>query len=583
MAEELTLQQKAAVADRGGSLLVSAAAGSGKTKVLVDRLISFIMDPVDPANIDDFLIITYTHAAAAELRGKIAAKLTERIAQNPGNRHLQQQMQRLYLAKISTVHSYCSELVKEFAYALDISGDFRVADENECTELQARAMERILDDAYNSLGKNPEIQALIDTQGFGRDDRMVAEVILKAYTSSRCHLDPEGWLDWCASCTYVEDLTDAGDSLWGKYPIDEFRQYLNLQIEAMRRITSASNRADNMQKPSSVLQSAVDQLDELYKQTTWEGIHNHRKIDFGVLTFPKSCTDYDLIDQIKAVRDACKKGISAKLDNFADSSEVVLKDFAKTSVSVCGLVAITKKFSKEYNSLKRARRVLDFSDLEHRTLDLLMGKNRRNVTKLATEIGDRFREVMVDEYQDSNAVQDAIFSSLTSQRSNCFMVGDVKQSIYQFRLADPGIFLEKYNTYPPAENAKLGQGRKVILSSNFRSSRAVIDAVNDVFSSCMSPTVGGLVYSEDEALNVGIERNDLDEPEIELRVIDVQEDTYAEESAYVAQRINELLDGTHCVRTKDSVRPILPGDIVILLRLLAATSAVHYRILASRV
>ena len=167
MAEKLTPQQKMAVEDRGGKLLVSAAAGSGKTKVLVDRLLKYVMDPVDPANIDDFLIITYTKAAAAELRSKIAAKLSERIAEMPGNRHLQRQIQRLYLTKISTVHAFCSDILREYAYMLDISADFRVGDENECLQLRQTAMDEILDDAYSHMGDNPDFQVFVDSQGLG--------------------------------------------------------------------------------------------------------------------------------------------------------------------------------------------------------------------------------------------------------------------------------------------------------------------------------------------------------------------------------------------------------------------------------
>ena len=199
-------------------------------------------------------------------------------------------------------------------------------------------------------------------------------------------------------------------------------------------------------------------------------------------------------------------------------------------------------------------------------LDLLLGKNRDHVTNLALEIGERFQEVMVDEYQDTNEVQDAIFGALTGSRNNCFMVGDVKQSIYQFRLADPDIFIEKYNTFAPAETAAPNEGRRVLLSSNFRSSGQVISAVNHVFSHCMSPEVGGLHYGEDEMLREGIDHISIGQPEVELHAIDVQVDTYEEEASFVADRISQLLDGRHMIREGDQLRPITPDDIVILLR-----------------
>ena len=196
MAEKLTVQQRQAVEDRGGRLLVSAAAGSGKTKVLVDRLLKYLNDPVSPANLDEFLIITYTKAAASELRGKIAAKLTEKIAENPES-HLQRQMQRLFLTKISTVHGFCSDILREYAYRLDIAADFRVADENECRELRDQVLSDLLDRAYEQAGEDGDFRAFVDTQGVGRNDKLVPELILKVYDSAKCHLNPEGWLDKC--------------------------------------------------------------------------------------------------------------------------------------------------------------------------------------------------------------------------------------------------------------------------------------------------------------------------------------------------------------------------------------------------
>ena len=175
MAEQLTDQQRDAVYDRGGDLLVSAAAGSGKTKVLVDRLLSYLMDENDPANLDEFLIITYTKAAAAALRGKIAAKLSERMAEHPENRHLQRQMPRLYLTKLSTVHAFCGDILREYAYRLDIAPDFRVADENECRELRETAMEQVLGSAYED--PDDDFRAFVDTHGLGRNDRLVPEIL----------------------------------------------------------------------------------------------------------------------------------------------------------------------------------------------------------------------------------------------------------------------------------------------------------------------------------------------------------------------------------------------------------------------
>lgn len=574
MAEQLTPQQQMAVTDRGGKLLVSAAAGSGKTKVLVDRLLSYLSDSKDPADLDSFLIITYTKAAAVELRGKIAAKLSEKIAESPGNRHLQRQMQRLYLTKISTVHAFCGEILREYAYRLDIPADFRVADESECQELQMRAMEQVLDSAYGKIANDADLQAFIDTQGLGRDDRQISPILLKVYHSAKCHLNPDQWLSWCADSSKANALTDASETVWGKYLIEDLQRYIDLNVAALKRCMMRAEATDGMEKPVALLETTIAQLSYMRDSQTWDEVFARKNIDFGRLIFPRKCPDPVLAEQIKAVRSSCKIGLEKKLRSFADDSSQVLQDLWSCGEAVQGLIKLVKQFDVAYGQLKKNRRILDFADLEHRTLDLLLGKHRAGPTSVASEISKRFREIMVDEYQDSNGVQDAIFSVLTGQRQNCFMVGDVKQSIYQFRLADPGIFIDKYNTYAPADSAIAGQGRKILLSSNFRSAEDVICAVNDVFANCMSVQVGGLDYGEDEILREGIPHIPLSEPGVELYGIQVQADTYAEEAAFTASRIAELLDGQHFIRNGDSLRPIQADDVVILLRSPASVGGV---------
>ena len=566
MAEKLTPQQRMAVENRGGMLLVSAAAGSGKTKVLVDRLLGYLQDPADPANLDDFLIITYTKAAASELRSKIAAKLTELIARNPGNRHLQRQMQRLYLTKISTIHSFCGDILREYAYCLDLSADFRVADENECFEIQTQVLEQVLNAAYETAGEDPDFCAFVDTQGLGRDDRQISEIILKVYNSARCHLNPDMWLSWCEDTGNTDGLRDAGQTVWGSFLIRDLHDYLDHQIMALGKCADLTDASDGMEKPAVILRNTLIQLEALRKCTVWDDIVRHKNIDYGRLVFSKKCADLELAEEIKAIRNACKKGLEKKLAAFSDCSEQILFDLKASAQAIRGLIRLVREFESAYSVRKKARRILDFSDLEHKMLDLLLGKNRTSPKLLATEIGNRFREVMIDEYQDINEVQDTIFSALTHNRQNCFMVGDVKQSIYQFRLADPDIFIEKYNAYEPAEAVIDNGGRRVILSNNFRSAGDVVDAVNDVFQNCMTATVGGIDYGEDEMLREGIPHVSIPEPEVELYGIDVQEDTYAEEAHFVAKRIQTLLDGKHVIRSGDQLRPITAEDIVILLR-----------------
>ena len=566
MAEKLTPQQKMAVEDRGGRLLVSAAAGSGKTKVLVDRLMGYLMDPVRPANIDDFLLITYTKAAAAELRGKIAAKLSEKVAEDPSNRHLQRQQQRLYLAKISTVHAFCGDALREYAYRLDLSGDFRVADEQECGKIRESVMEKVMQEAYLQLDTNPDFGCFLDTQGVGRNDRLVPELVQTVYDSARCHLDPEAWLSHCLHQTEVETITDASQTVYGQFLMDRLKNWLSMQVQAFKNCAKMCETCEGMEKVYTLLMDTVYQLDGLRSCDRWDDLVRKRDIDFGRLVFPKKMDDEQLKEKIKSVRDACKKGLEKRMRPFADSSDQVLEDMKNSAGAMRGLIDLVRQFSEEYARVKRSLRVLDFGDLEHSMLDLLLGRKRTTVTQAARELGSRFREVMVDEYQDSNAVQDAIYAALTNERKNLFMVGDVKQSIYQFRLADPSIFLAKYQSFTPAESAELGEDRKVLLSQNFRSSGGVLSGCNDVFSICMCPEVGGLYYGAEEALYEGIPHEPLREPEVELCCVDVQTHTYPEEAAYVASRIRDLLEGNHYVRGKEGLRKVQPEDIVILLR-----------------
>ena len=389
---------------------------------------------------------------------------------------------------------------------------------------------------------------------------------MKVYDSARCHLDPDGWLHGCVQNADTSNICDTGQTVWGRYLIQDLKSHLAMQIDALEQCAAMAECASNMEKPAMLLRDTIRQLAALRDAKSWDEIVVLGDIDYGRLTFSKKCTDEQLCQQIKAVRSACKASVEKRLRAFSDPSSVVLEDLSRSASAVRGMAKLVTFFGQEYDRAKRMRRVLDFGDLEHKMLDLLLGKSRTGRTAAATEIGNRFREIMVDEYQDSNGVQDAIFSALTEKRQNCFMVGDVKQSIYQFRLADLGIFLEKYNTYAHAEDAQDPEGRKVMLSCNFRSGGGVLAGANDVFRTCMSPAVGGLTYGDEEALLEGISHTPLGEPEVELWTIPVQESTYEEEAAFVAKRIQELTDGTHFVRNGADLRPIQVGDIAILLR-----------------
>ncbi len=558
MPETLTPAQKRAVEHRGSKLLVSAAAGSGKTKVLVDRLMAYLTAD-EPANLDDFLMITYTKAAATELRGKIAAKLSEHIAREPDNRHLQQQLQRLYLARISTVHGFCGDVLRQYAFRLDLPTDFRVADENECEELRQTVMDECLENAYAE--RTAEFEMLVDTQGYGRDDRRLGEIVLRVFDSARCHRNPDDWLRKCLESSETDGICDASETVWGQYLIDEFHKLLDSQIGfyswAIEEMASESQTQAACDNLGQTLQS----LRSLRELTTWRQIHDFGSLSYGVLRFPKGF-DEALKEQIKTLRDGCKESLAKALRTFVDDSDSVLDGMHACAGAQRGLIALVRQFGADFARRKRAARILDFSDLEHQMLRLLFGSSD-TPTAAAREIGERFREIMVDEYQDSNAVQDAIFDALTRGRNHLFMVGDVKQSIYQFRLADPAIFLQKYKTYSDSFDPS---GTRVLLSANFRSGPEVVEAVNAVFGTCMREAVGGLDYTEAESLVEGVPHERLPNPGVELDCIASGSDAYEAEASFVADRIETMLQNYTLIRDGDSFRPVQAEDIVILLR-----------------
>lgn len=562
----LTEQQSLAATNRGGNLLVSAAAGSGKTKVLVERLMLYLSDSENPANIDDFLIITYTRAAASELRSKIADELNERIAANPGNRRLRNQLQRLYLAKISTVHSFCADLLKEQAYRLDIPGDFRIAEEEEGQVLRQQVLERLLDEAYDSEVMDEDFQAFIDSQEMGRGDDNLAKIILDLYDSAICHKEPSAWLHKCLEEMDVSGKTDCLQTIWGKYLFEDLQTHLKLHLNAMTKCAALAKSVDASEKPLAVFENDIAWLTRLMECKTWDDVVCAGNHTFDRLTFSKKFGDPALQEQMKAVRSAFKAGITGRLERFKQPSCELLDQLMAVLPAARGLIHLVESFIQAFSRKKRQLRIMDYSDLEHKTLDLLLGKNHVGPTALANELSSRYREIMVDEFQDSNEVQDGIFHSLTSQKHNCFMVGDVKQSIYQFRLADPEIFLEKFLSFPDAEKAKEGEGRKVLLSKNFRSSAGVIEAVNHVCNLCMSPDVGGIAYTEKERLYAGRTTLNCGEPEVSFYAINVAEDTYGEEATFVAKKILELTDGSHYISDNDGKRPITLDDIAIILR-----------------
>lgn len=583
MAEiKLTQSQQAVVDDRGGALLVSAAAGSGKTKVLVDRLMARICDPVSPCNLDDFLVITYTKAAAAELRVKITQALSKRLSEDPKNRHLQRQMNRVYLAEISTVHAFCANLLRTYAHLLDIPADFRVAEQIESSMLQDRVLKQMLEEGYRD--QSADFCEMVESFGYGRDDRRLPEAVKLAHGELRCRADMTGWLSRMLDSLDVSGYTDASDTPWGSYLLQEFRSFLERQIANIERAIEEMACYPNIQKGLSArFQENTDQLRHLLACDTWDSIYENRIEGFGRVGAIRNPEDALIKERLAKVRTLCWHDLQVWQEQFFAPSDIVLRDLSAVTAGTQALLRFAKAFDDRYCEEKKSRKLMDFSDLEHYAIKLLTDQYSGKPTMTAREVSNRFVEIMVDEYQDSNEVQDTIFEAISKDGSNRFMVGDVKQSIYRFRLADPSLFLEKYASFALHTEAAPGEPRKILLSENFRSRGEVLAACNDVFRLVMRKSVGDLEYTDAEALKQGRSFPDLPDPAVELHCLthsDPAQSKAAMEADYVAARIHTMLDEKTMISQGDGLRPVRPGDIAILMRSLSSTASDYLAALA---
>ena len=594
MAEKLTNEQQAAVDSRERSLLVSAAAGSGKTKVLVERLFSYVER--EGANLDDFLIITYTRAAASELRGKIAKALNERMERDPGNYHLRQQMLRVYRADIKTVDAFCTSLLRENCHLLgeDARGhalrpDFRVLDENEAEVLHGRVLARTLEDFYDHLTSGGTL--LADTLGAGRDDSALEQLVLELHAKLQAQPYEDKWLDaqrafWRAVPEKIEDTP------YGKILLNEVGRKARHCKGLLQRAAQemCANDALN-QKYAPAFLDASYQLEALEGKIAegWDAARGVT-IAFPRLAAVKDSDGGEMKARMKGLWDNCKETVKGFAELFAASSDEAVEDLRTMAPAMLALIDLTADFSRRYNEEKRRRNAADFSDQEHEAIRLLVAENGEP-TELAAFVSTRYREIMVDEYQDTNEVQNRIFDAISCKGENLFTVGDVKQSIYRFRLADPRIFLQHYNTWPPLAAADEHESAKLLLSRNFRSRKEVLDATNFVFRNVLSREMGELDYGEDEMLRPGASYAESSVCGAEFHLLDLPTQTGEHrvraseaEAAFVADYIRNMLTSKFPVQDDKTreLRPVREEDIVILMRSPSTRLLDYRRALESR-
>lgn len=576
MGVTLTHQQRAAVDNRGGELLVSAAAGSGKTRILVERLLNRVEE--EHLDLDHFLVITYTKAAAAELRGKIMDELNARLAEKPEDPLLRRQKMVIYRAQISTIHSFCTAFLREEGYRIDLNGDFRVGDESECKLLRNRVLERILEERYQNMQEDSVFAALVDVLAAGRDDQMLTQIVLDIHSRVQSHPAPAKWLQEQSERFDLSKVKDVSDTDWGRLLMEDARRQVGYWhrrfVEALDLL---QEDAALEQAYSESFDSTLDSMDDFFAALDrgWDSARALSEIQFPRLGTSRKVEDKALQEQLKKMRERCKKRMHKIADSFSDSSADLIHDMQSVLPVVQELLKLVQEFDDAYSAEKRRLNLVDFSDLEHLTLKLLVDEDGRTA-ELAHRWQERYAEIMVDEYQDTNEVQNAIFRAISDEGKHLFEVGDVKQSIYRFRLADPTIFLGKYQAFPEAAKAKEGEPRRVVLSYNFRSRASVLEGVNFVFQNIMSSSFGELDYTADQWLYPKLPYPEQPEDLVELDVLDMkaiqQQENEAKvsrdaaEAEFVAQRVEQLLNQFYPVTVGDGFRAVEPQDIAILYR-----------------
>ena len=577
---EPTSAQKAAIEESGRAVLVSAAAGSGKTRVLTERLLRRIENDAD---IDSFLVITFTKAAAAELKSRILDEISERLAADPDNRRLRRQSALCSKAQIGTIDSFCQSFLRENCHAAQLSPEFRVIEEDRAEAIKQRVIQRVLDDCYEAPDEG--FKLLTDTVGMGRrDDNKLAETVLALHRKTQSHARPELWLQQQLE-TLEPAETDAGRTVWGAEILrnvrDDALYWAQRMDDVCRR--AAEDEAVAAKYGPSFAETALSLRDFARAcDLGWNRAREALPISYprlGTITNPP---DPELKEYTKAVRELCKKNCAKYEKLLSASSEKLLVDMRRTAPAMRALIELTLRFDRAYAAEKRRRAEVDFADLEHLTAQLLTNEDG-SPTELARETSQRFCEIMVDEYQDVNRVQDDIFRALSKNGENLFMVGDVKQSIYRFRLADPLIFTEKYEKYSFLTDAGETEPIKIMLQENFRSRQEVIDGINSVFTACMSKKLGEIDYDENALLRCGGVYDDSGcAPELILIDVKGDEDDLRDktekEAAVVAEKIRELMASGMTV----SGRALGYGDIALLMRSANSVGEVYRRELIVR-
>lgn len=568
--------------------------GSGKTAVLVERIIHKIID--ENVDIDKILVVTFTNAAASEMRERILEAIYKKLEENPENVHLQRQIILLNKASICTIHSFCLDVIHNHFYEIDLPSNFKIADTAEIDLLKQEVLDDLFEQKYTENDK--DFIELLENYTNYRGDEALQELVLKIYKFIQSSPFPIKWLQEKLELLKIEDK-DISQTIWGKLIIQTVEDDIQESIMQLEAIKSKMALYPEMTKFYQKICEDLIILKDLQNYNSWDELYI-KLLNFNFSKWPvdKKVTN-DLKEDSKEIRDKVKKHIKEKTAKLLScSQEQAVKDLKIITPILEKLANLVTEFTKNFAEKKKEKNCIDFNDIEHFALKILLDENN-NPTEVAKKYKEKFEEIAIDEYQDSNLVQEAILTSI-SKGNNIFMVGDVKQSIYKFRQARPELFLQKYDEYKNKEEKTQEDNLKIQLFRNFRSRQNILNITNLVFESIMSKELGDINYNENEYLNYGANYPEPEEAKncagiAELDIIDLKEDesiTAFEgeedeeeqerveddvlEAKFVANKIQELLNSDYMVfDKKQGYRKIRPKDIVILLRATSNLSPIY--------
>lgn len=587
MSVDWTTDQRHAIECRKGSVLVSAAAGSGKTAVLVERVIRRLTDKDNPCSAENLLIVTFTRAATAQMREKIGAAILKRLSEDPTDRHLRRQYMLLPFAKICTIDSFCNDLVRENFHALGISPDYSLLDNETAVIMKNDVCEAMLERAYEE-DLDGRFSELSDMMSSGSSDEDFAKLIIKMYDISTAYPFPDLWLD---SLIGEYSQPDINKSCWGgiikKYVCDMLDYCVSSSNDMMTAMESDPIVADAY---GAAVQSDINMYAELREKinSDWdEALEAFKTVKYMSLGRVPKGYESETKNVVTTARKKLKDLLKKVPGIMCVSSEEHADDMRLLRDPVTKLIELVKQFGREYSAEKDKMNSADFSDILHRALNLLAVSDGRGgyiKTDLARELSSHYVEILVDEYQDINEAQDMIFRAISADENNLFTVGDVKQSIYRFRQAMPEIFLRRRSTTHSFESGKYPLG--ITLGSNFRSRVGVTSCVNYIFRQLMSTEAGELEYDDSEALNAAAKYPERDTPDCELHVVTDKgnrADTLEAQARYVAKYIERTVrEGKMLVTKGGALHPASYGDFCILLRTAKNVSSVYANALSER-